>query len=1153
MAVPVRSNNPEAWELRRPARRRGGSGGDPLPAPFIAPAARVDDVIEAVPRAPSPAAAPPPLDLSVDTAPDESALLAIRHPSGALTLHPPVGDEAARRGAARRPAPSLRFRVELRRPTPPLAGRRGMASAVLKVVVLKVAGRVADAALPVLVRNFEEGLWRTRGLAEGFVRLDAGAMLRGAPLARAVPEPGPDSARSLLLLHGTFSHCAGAYKHLASGDFFARARGLYGDRVFAYEHFTLSRTPEENARLLLGALPGPPRAVDVVTHSRGGLVLRNLVERPERFGTAAGRLRLGHAVLAAAPNDGTPLASPARWRETVGFIANLLELFPDNPLTLAPAWVAEGIVWLAQRAAGGIPGLSAMDSGGALVADLQRPPGPRADAYSALVANYRAAGPVWERMVDAGLDVFFATANDLVVPTEAGWRIDRDGLAHVPADRVGCFGPGGNLRPGASDVHHLNLFQQPEAVDFLINALARRAQGLPAIALDRPLPDRRFARVARATAPVAPTLSDAAAQPPRDAPEASALAAGSRTASVKDRPDTLFLTVLAAPRTEPRPARERARVGQLFAQYRGARVIEPFHMGGEANQSGRHWRAIIAMHERIRSYIDGRGVATLPGDAELVAYGARLFDMLFQGDVKRLYDTARSLQGASRLDVIFTSMIPWVSDKPWEFAYDPVRRAFLATEEIHFVRNVLTAIPAEPMAPRRPPLRILVVVAQPVGTAPLSTEEEVRVIRRGFEALQEAGAVEVEVLPRATPARLHGCVATGGFDVVHFIGHGEFDPETQTGSLLFEDGQSAPQPLDDRTLREIFCQRGIRLLFLNACETGRGGRSDFNRGVAPALVAGGLPAVVANQYKVLDASATAFAQHFYWALAQGLTLGQAARESRIAVNYSISGEAIDWAVPVLYARDPSARLCEPGVLVATPTAPAVTRRSRRATARHAHRIGVWDVNRAFPGLEETLSRMNLAQDRFGFELVDVSAPLGTWRVMAKGGTRRPYLDAARVAEKLAHKPKELGVEFLACITDLPMMGTRGRRLELNLYGWWPVPRREPIMLFSTADLGLAAHGPDTDNAVTNVAVCGLLGLLVGAETHVRGPRTCPLFHDPRRSRGGVVRGARFDASCRRLVLRDLTRQLGPDEAARDLHALEALLSAFRPASARQAG
>jgi CHAT domain-containing protein len=74
------------------------------------------------------------------------------------------------------------------------------------------------------------------------------------------------------------------------------------------------------------------------------------------------------------------------------------------------------------------------------------------------------------------------------------------------------------------------------------------------------------------------------------------------------------------------------------------------------------------------------------------------------------------------------------------------------------------------------------------------------------------------------------------------------------------------------------------LVFLNACETGRGGRAEFNKGVAQSLVAHGLPAVVANQYSVLDSSATSFAQHFYWSLAQSNSLGESAREARIAVN-----------------------------------------------------------------------------------------------------------------------------------------------------------------------------------------------------------------------------------------------------------------------------
>jgi len=142
-------------------------------------------------------------------------------------------------------------------------------------------------------------------------------------------------------------------------------------------------------------------------------------------------------------------------------------------------------------------------------------------------------------------------------------------------------------------------------------------------------------------------------------------------------------------------------------------------------------------------------------------------------------------------------------------------------------------------------------------------------------------------------------------DVLHFVGHGAFDEKERTGSLFLVDGRGRSVAVDtDRVLR-LLAGRALKLVVLNACETGRGGRTDFLRGVAPALAAGGIPAVLANQYKVLDSSATAFTRHLYWALAKGHSLGAAAREARVAVSYAKGAEPMDWAVPVLYARDTS--------------------------------------------------------------------------------------------------------------------------------------------------------------------------------------------------------------------------------------------------------
>ena len=366
--------------------------------------------------------------------------------------------------------------------------------------------------------------------------------------------------------------------------------------------------------------------------------------------------------------------------------------------------------------------------------------------------------------------------------------------------------------------------------------------------------------------------------------------------------DVLELFVLSSD-----PAAESA---TLLASFRNARAVAPFpRRGGEA---GARWQRIIRAHERTLAVLEGRGRGrTLPRGRELRAWGRDLFELLFPGDVRRLYDVARSLQPDGVLDLVFTSMIDWVADKPWELAYDPVRRSHLATSDVNFVRNVFTAVPAEVRSRRRERLRILVATAEPEGAAPVAAREEAALVRRGFRPLVDAGIASVSVVARATPEALHRRLSDQAVDVLHYIGHGSYDDDAREGCLFLEDGRGRPRAVDAAAFRQIVGRRGTDLVFLNACESGRGGRVDFNRGMAPALVAAGVPAVVANQYAVLDTAATTFARELYAALALGRGLGDAAREARVALAHSMGTAALDWAVPVLFARDPGATLRPP--------------------------------------------------------------------------------------------------------------------------------------------------------------------------------------------------------------------------------------------------
>ena len=645
----------------------------------------------------------------------------------------------------------------------------------------------------------------------------------------------------------------------------------------------------------------------------------------------------------------------------------------------------------------------------------------------------------------------------------------------------------------------------------------------------------RATRGNAATPPEAP----AQAQPLTELPPALALPVLPTWRLVAAAEDTLHILVMdgfddaTGERGSGATAAVRPTFARVYASYAGARVTQAMQLRAPDKTQPTRFGSIIGMHERIKDYTN-RERGSLPDDAAMMDFGSDLFETLFQGKVRRLYDEARSRQQGRKLDLVLTSMIPWIAEKPWEFAYDRTRRSFLATEEVHFVRNAMAAVPAERIQPRAGPLRILVAAAQPVGFGRLSVEQETAVIRRGFEGLVAAGLAEVEVLARATPRSIQFSLSSQHFDIVHFIGHGSFDEARGVGSLIFEDENGNSFELDERPLRELFCGRGISLVFLNACQSGSGGRADFNRGVAQSLVSHGLPALVANQYSVLDSSATSFAQHFYWALAQGMGVGQAAREARIAVNCSMQGDLIDWAVPVVYARDPAMALrLRPEAPQAPMARQAQARQARVGTAAPLQRVAVWDIDNVFPALGDTLARMSAAQTVFDFERVNLSAPLDIWDLDQRAPDGAPYLWAEKLAKRLEWAAVELGVNVLACITRHWMRSDT----NFKLYGWWPPSRKPPVLITSLAGFeNLQADSAATDRALANLAVSALAGYIGQLDLHEAGPRHCPMWLNPDRDLAHLTRRQRFDASCRA----HLHQSHGLE-----LQALDALLKAFR--------
>lgn len=1159
----TRLNAASGWKLTPTDTPRAGRRGAAAESGLLAALAATGRVaLDSQYLAKRPArrgAADEPLVLELE-APDANYVIAAHHESGAVTFHPAlqsVERRGARKGRRQRAGPvTLKFRVPVRGTSDGIVRRGGIVGKIVKLVVVKLLGKVGEWALTKLAQRWEESVWKKR--SRGLVHVDPVILALGG---KGRFTPVTDSSRiartptrNLLFIHGTFSQAEATFAGLAKTvgtdgrHFFDSVADLYGDRVFAFNHFTVSESPEQNARALLKALPPSGGVFDVITHSRGALVLRTLVELRDQLGAEAGRFTVNRAVLCQGPNEGTPLADGDRWDTLGQWIGNLTDLLPENPFTFGVDFVAESLGWLARAASEKLPGLASMNPSGGVVATLQGVPHPPANAYWAIAANYEPDDGLLRRAADFGIDAFFGRSNDMVVPTSGSWRVDPKPAPVIPASQIACFGPGGNVhRPGASEVHHCNLFQQPETVDLLIRVLRGEALGIPSLdpATDPPVSGivgRRGATPVARAVPMAaaaaahPIVSAVGSLPLRRAEDLTALNAGAARAvpamqvvtTVNSRGHAAsFLAPVEPPADEnfnlflaeiDGTLEDESDYRQYFllASYRNARVLVEFRTRGDEN--GLRWHRIIAARNKIAGYIDGDAtVPDLPGKQELQQLGCDLFDVLFPGDVRRLYDHARAefarpvgaQVGERRLSIIFTSMVPWVADKPLEFAYDPARRSLLAAQDVNFVRNVLTAVPAEARLPRQDKLRVLVVAAQPVGAASLSVDDEIAVITRGFQPLIDAQLAEVQVVPSVTPEKLHELVQTSAYgndpiDILHFIGHGEFVRREKKGYLLFEGDNGGIQRVDADVIAQIVARRGIRLVFLNACETGTGfsGSHDFTNGVAPELVAAGVPAVIANQFPVLDPSATAFARHFYWSLALGRSIGDAAREARVAVNYSITGEAIDWAVPVVFARNPYERIViAPGTASLTPTADAVRNavaQTRRHGTRHGISIAIWDVNHIVPGLEGLIKKMNFAQSVFTFQLADITAPIGTWRRVKDESQRRSrghsnvagQLKAEEVFLKLHDIPTRLGVTRVICLTTFALRDKENKELDSI-----QSPDKR-IAIVSTAPSLNALTPPET--SINRLVLNQVAAYINSVPPHENGVKKCPNYRNQER-------------------------------------------------------
>ena len=343
------------------------------------------------------------------------------------------------------------YRIGIRgHPPEETGGKRGLLGTVVRKVVKVLAFKAAAEAGTRLV-----SFWESRNRAHRLLDLGTAERADDAAVVPADRWTSLSGGPLLLLVHGTNSRCATAFASLPEKDW-ALLADRYDKRVVGFDHPTLSVDPAANVEWLTAALardlPGPVE-VDVLCHSRGGLVARLLAETEHR-GVTVRRI-----VFVATPNAGTALADANHLNTFVDAYTNLLTLTPDTPATVA----FEGIVAIVQGIALGIlgelPGLQSMVPGGEFLSALNQGPAGAAH-YSALAADFEPAHQglrLWAQ--DHLLDrVFGGDTNDLVVPTRGVFASNPSGYFPIE-DRREFAAPDG--------IHHSGFFGNPDVLGFV--------------------------------------------------------------------------------------------------------------------------------------------------------------------------------------------------------------------------------------------------------------------------------------------------------------------------------------------------------------------------------------------------------------------------------------------------------------------------------------------------------------------------------------------------------------------------------------------------------------------------------------------------------------------------------------------------------------
>lgn len=255
--------------------------------------------------------------------------------------------------------------------------------------------------------------------------------------------------RALLVLHGIFSSTDGTLSQVKESEMKTLC-DAYGGRVIAFDHPTVSESPEDNAKHFLSLLsqcPGMTFEFDLLCHSRGGIVARTLIERGNEL-LPGHPCRFRKAYFIATPNRGTTIADPTHMLEMVDYFTNLIVKFPDGLAVYSLEIFLSLVKLLAYTGVKSLPGIAAMAPNG-YISELNSRLPACTTQYAAASAEYSPEALTGGRFFSQIMKRVFADgaqdiANDLVVPRDGVYSANGCDALFPISDPL-IYGPNDNI------------------------------------------------------------------------------------------------------------------------------------------------------------------------------------------------------------------------------------------------------------------------------------------------------------------------------------------------------------------------------------------------------------------------------------------------------------------------------------------------------------------------------------------------------------------------------------------------------------------------------------------------------------------------------------------------------------------------------------